>query len=57
MAFFDDDGMNGTDDAAEQGWPGSDDSRPLRSIQITLRYIDTVTGQMKNLTLVQTLTD
>ena len=57
IAFIDDDGLMGVDDAGEQGWLGSDDHRPLRSIQITIRYVETVTGQMKNLTLVQTLTD
>jgi prepilin-type N-terminal cleavage/methylation domain-containing protein len=58
VAGTNDDGLGGTDDIAEAGWPDSDDQpRPLKSIQIRLRYLDTTSNQMRDLTIIQSLTD
>lgn len=54
----DDDDPSGTtiDDNLERGWYGSDDNVfPLRAIQITIRYYDISSNQMRQLTLVQSL--
>jgi len=57
VAGIDDDGVNGTDDAGEQGWLGSDDEIPLRGIRISIRYLDPASGQMRSLTIVHSLID
>jgi hypothetical protein len=38
-------------------WQAVDNRKPLRAIQITLRFIDPTTGQMRTLTLQQSLVD
>jgi prepilin-type N-terminal cleavage/methylation domain-containing protein len=38
-------------------WQAVDNRRPLRAIQITLRFVDPTTGQMRTLTLQQSLVD
>ena len=45
----------GTDDASEVGHIGTDDEIPLRAIQITIRYYDLSSNQMRQMTLVQSL--
>jgi hypothetical protein len=56
-ANIDDDGIGGTDDASETGWWGSDDFHPLRAMQITVRYRDVSTNQIRQLTIQQSLID
>ncbi|MAG93568.1 MAG: hypothetical protein CMJ48_07445 [Planctomycetaceae bacterium] len=51
-ALVDDDGLNGPDDAGEIGWLGTDDERPLKAIQIRIRYLDPTSGHMKQQTIV-----
>ena len=56
VAGVDDDGLGGTDDQYELGWPGSDDVvLPLNAIQITVRFFDVSSDQMRQLTIVQSL--
>ena len=54
-ANCDDDGLNGIDDAGELGWPGSDDFAPLTAIQITVRFYDEISNQVKEVTTVISL--
>ena len=58
VAGTDDDSLNGIDDPAELGWTGSDD-RPfaLSAIQITINYRDISSGQIRQVTIVQSLVD
>lgn len=56
-ATVDDDGNLTVDDASELGWPGTDDFTPLQSIQIRLRYLDPVSNQMRDVTIIQSLVD
>ena len=57
VALFDDDG-DGTDDNPEEiGWPGTDDVAPLRAIQITIRYMDISSNQMRDLTIIHSFAD
>lgn len=42
-------------DPSELGWLGTDDEISLKAIQITVRYLDVASGQMRQLTLVHTL--
>ncbi len=51
-ALVDDDNLNGPDDAGEIGWLGTDDERPLKAIQIRIRYLDPTSGHMKQQTIV-----
>lgn len=54
----DDDGQNGIDDIGERGWIDSDDQpRPLRAIQIHMRYVDPASDQMRDLTMIHALVD
>jgi type II secretory pathway pseudopilin PulG len=54
----DDDGNGMVDDIEERGFLGSDDRpRPLRAIQFHLRYVDPVSNQMRDLTIVHSLID
>ena len=48
---------SGEEDPEEVGWVGSDDERPLRSIQIRIRFYDPQSAQMRQLTLRQALVD
>jgi prepilin-type N-terminal cleavage/methylation domain-containing protein len=41
----------------ERGWLGSDDEVPLKAIQITVRFFDVESDQMRQLTLTYSLTD
>jgi len=50
VATIDDDGINGIDDAGEEGWIGSDDERPLRAMKIRVRFYDRNSGRMRQLT-------
>lgn len=54
-ANFDDDNLNGPDDAGELGWPGTDDFVPLGAIQIKISFFDATSKQLKEVTLVQSL--
>jgi hypothetical protein len=38
-------------------WQAVDNRRPLRAIQITLRFLDASTGQLRTLTLQHSLVD
>lgn len=55
----DDDGVGGIDDINEAGMGDSHDDRPhpLKSIQIRLRYLEPTSNQMRDLTILQSLTD
>lgn len=53
---FDDDSNGVDDDAGELGWTGSDDVA-LRAIKITIRYLDTTSNQMRDLTIVHSFAD
>lgn len=54
----DDDGTNGIDDIGELGYAGSDDKPcPLSAIQITINFRDPGSGQVRQTTIVQSLTD
>lgn len=53
----DDDGVNGPDDAGELGFPGTDDEIALKAIRITIRYFDVASNQMRQLSLVHSLTN
>ncbi len=55
MANFDDDGINGVDDAGELGWPGTDDFASLSAIQINVRFYDETSGQVREVTTVVSL--
>ncbi|MGC1276096.1 MAG: prepilin-type N-terminal cleavage/methylation domain-containing protein [Planctomycetaceae bacterium] len=64
VAGFDDDGDTlideispGVPDPEEVGWVGSDDERPLRQIRVRVRFYDTKSGQVRQLTLTLPLTD
>ncbi len=57
VAGVDDDNANGVDDAGEDGWLGSDDEIPLRAIQVSVRYLDVASGQIRQVTLVLSLED
>jgi hypothetical protein len=55
-----DDDSDGTmDNSTEEGWygplPQDDQVRPLRAIQITIRYFDVSSNQLRQLTLVQSV--
>jgi hypothetical protein len=54
-ANCDDDCRNGIDDPGELGWPGSDDFAPLTAIQITVRFYDEISNQVKEVTSVFSL--
>lgn len=54
-AHFDDDGINGIDDAGELGWPGTDDFAPLHAVQIKVRFYDEVSRQLREATAVISL--
>ena len=54
-ANFDDDGINGVDDAGELGWPGTDDFAPLSAIQIKVRFCDEISRQVREVTTVVSL--
>ncbi len=47
----DDDGDGTTDNGSEYLWIGSDDVPPLRAIQITVRFFDNKSGQMRQATV------
>ncbi|WP_339907625.1 hypothetical protein [Symmachiella dynata] len=54
----DDDGNGTPDDNSELGWPGTDDVLiPLRAIKITIRYLDTTSNQMRDLTIIHSFAD
>jgi len=55
--FQDDDYDGKLDNPGERGWLGSDDEVPLKAIQITIRFFDVSSDQMRQLTLIHTLTD
>jgi hypothetical protein len=55
--FQNDDLMNDPNDLLEQGFLGSDDEVPLKAIQITIRFFDVESDQMRQLTLIHTLTN
>jgi len=57
VSGVDDDGANGLDDPGEAGWPGSDDVAGMRAIKITIRYLDTTSNQMRDLTIVHSFAD
>ncbi|MEX2287654.1 MAG: prepilin-type N-terminal cleavage/methylation domain-containing protein [Planctomycetaceae bacterium] len=54
-ALIDDDANGVDDDAGELGWLGTDDEILLRAIQITIRFYDVSSNQMKQLTLQMSL--
>jgi hypothetical protein len=54
-ANFDDDGINGVDDAGELGWPGTDDYAPLTAIQIKIRFYDEGSNLTREVTTVVSL--
>ena len=54
-AHFDDDGINGVDDAGELGWPGTDDFAPLTAIQIKVRFYDEISDMVREVTTVVSL--
>jgi prepilin-type N-terminal cleavage/methylation domain-containing protein len=52
----DDDGVAGNDDSEnERGWLGSDDEIYLKAIKITIRYFDLASNQMRQVSLVHSL--
>ncbi|WP_146371490.1 prepilin-type N-terminal cleavage/methylation domain-containing protein [Symmachiella macrocystis] len=53
---FDDNSDGVDDDAGELGWIGTDDVA-LRAIKITIRYLDTTSNQMRDLTIVHSFAD
>ncbi len=53
--FEDDDLSKGLNDPGEQGWLGSDDEVPLKAIQITIRFFDVTSDQMRQVTLIFSL--
>ena len=57
VAGLDDPGSApGVDDASELGTPGSDDFLPLTAIKITIRFYDSTSNQIRDLTEVYSLT-
>jgi hypothetical protein len=54
-ASFDDDGINGIDDAGELGWPGTDDFAPLTAVQIKVRFYDETSGLVREVTTIVSL--
>ncbi len=54
----DDDSANGIDDIGELGFAGSDDKPcPISAIQITINFRDPGSGQVRQMTIVQSLID
>lgn len=52
------DPLDGQLDAKEIGWPGSDDRmRPIRAIQIKIRYYDNTSKQLREVTIMHSLLD
>jgi hypothetical protein len=56
-ARIDDNADSTTDDAGETGWWGSDDLHPLQAIQITVRFLDVSSNQIRQVTFVHSLVD
>jgi type II secretory pathway pseudopilin PulG len=56
-ARVDDDNDGATDNATELGWWGSDDLHPLRAVQITVRFLDVSSNQIRQVTFVHSLVD
>lgn len=48
---------NSMPDLDEVGWPGTDDFIPLRAIQITIRYLDVSSDQLRDLTIIHSFAD
>lgn len=53
----DDNGISGTNETAERGTAGTDDRHPVKALQIKIRYRDIASGQIRQLTIVQSLKD
>jgi hypothetical protein len=56
-ARIDDNADGVTDNVIETGWWGSDDLHPLQAIQITVRFLDVSSNQIRQVTFVHSLAD